>query len=733
MPNRSNQKGVIDSRSPEFITIDPVTGQIDSKGATAISVSNVGSIKNLGTFATHAALDSGAPASSNPGGIALLGSASQYVAAWSNGSFYSAMSPGPRQVVAQTFAEIQTLATAAVTNQVHTVINLIPGVTYSGPSGVTLTLDSAWVELEMNYAVLDFSAWGTTNGTAIYVVGNNSGLHDYTYYRRWKRVIRNGMVVNDPAKYIGSDNGPDLIVFDVTGLTAGQTATSTNRVYIERMVFVGGRRNVMWGSGSYFTKFYGCEFARAYQCFGCTAAPVDFAEQIEFDTCLAAENGVVWGPVPSGAGQIMNWRGGSIDYNLQICNMTNGTRVYLHDKPHIEWRYGSNTGETNEPFKISGADGYFGGTCSMIYTGTNDPKYVTIAASDNGTTQWNFELFSATNLARKSNRKSLDAFHRNIGAVNAQISVKLWAPQTRTADFPAMITVSESSGSYGMIRGGINSPFAGVAHMMSAVGTANAVTEFTASDGTVNRKPVSAEAGGGSQPMLKLQNPTPGAGAVPVAGASNVGNPTFSAITATAGTVEPGLYTVTFTSATAFTVTKPNGSTLASGTVGTAFSSGGVGFTITAGGTAAVAGDKFTFKAGARYYISFPKYYQGTKASWAFFVNTFAMTSGSATIKERRNGPAAVFDGVNVTFAYPSDGANYHGNTVTLTQANSANGDDWNRYDARDTASSSTTATSTMLTQVRHDMTFLDIVEIDMTGATGPLYLSFIGCGPIGK
>lgn len=72
------------------------------------------------------------------------------------------------------------------------------------------------------------------------------------------------------------------------------------------------------------------------------------------------------------------------------------------------------------------------------------------------------------------------------------------------------------------------------------------------------------------------------------------GNPTISATSASALATE-GLYTIQFTSATAFVVKDPNGVQVgAAGALGTAFSAGGLGFTLTAGTTAAVAGDSAT-------------------------------------------------------------------------------------------------------------------------------------------
>jgi hypothetical protein len=80
---------------------------------------------------------------------------------------------------------------------------------------------------------------------------------------------------------------------------------------------------------------------------------------------------------------------------------------------------------------------------------------------------------------------------------------------------------------------------------------------------------------------------------------TNTGNGTFGAITVQAAPATSiGVYTVLLTSSTAFTVTAPDGAT-APGTVGSAFSALGVGFTITAGGTAFVAGDTFTVTATA--------------------------------------------------------------------------------------------------------------------------------------
>lgn len=83
-----------------------------------------------------------------------------------------------------------------------------------------------------------------------------------------------------------------------------------------------------------------------------------------------------------------------------------------------------------------------------------------------------------------------------------------------------------------------------------------------------------------------------GTSAAAAALGSNTGNGTIGTITPVTIPTQIGVYSLVFTSATAFTVTAPNGAT-ANGTVGVAFSALGIGFTITAGGTAFVANDSF--------------------------------------------------------------------------------------------------------------------------------------------
>lgn len=104
---------------------------------------------------------------------------------------------------------------------------------------------------------------------------------------------------------------------------------------------------------------------------------------------------------------------------------------------------------------------------------------------------------------------------------------------------------------------------------------------------------------------------------------TNTGNGTFGTITLVSVLTQIGNYDVTFTAATDFTVTAPNGQT-ATGEAGTAFASLGIGFTITAGTTAMEAGDGFTIAVTAK--VGLP-----TATATAKTTNTGDATSSAVT------------------------------------------------------------------------------------------------------
>lgn len=86
---------------------------------------------------------------------------------------------------------------------------------------------------------------------------------------------------------------------------------------------------------------------------------------------------------------------------------------------------------------------------------------------------------------------------------------------------------------------------------------------------------------------------TTGATAASAALGTNTGNGTFGAVTLVTTPTQIGTYTVVWSTATAFTVTAPDGQS-ATGTNGNAFSALGIGFTMTTGATPMVAGDSFS-------------------------------------------------------------------------------------------------------------------------------------------
>jgi hypothetical protein len=73
---------------------------------------------------------------------------------------------------------------------------------------------------------------------------------------------------------------------------------------------------------------------------------------------------------------------------------------------------------------------------------------------------------------------------------------------------------------------------------------------------------------------------------------TNTGNGTMGGVTLVAPATQVGVYVLTYTDATHYTVTAPDGQT-ATGVNGTPFSALGIGLTMTTGGAAMVAGDGF--------------------------------------------------------------------------------------------------------------------------------------------
>lgn len=115
--------------------------------------------------------------------------------------------------------------------------------------------------------------------------------------------------------------------------------------------------------------------------------------------------------------------------------------------------------------------------------------------------------------------------------------------------------------------------------------------------------------------------------ATPVAG--NTGNGTIGSVSQGATPVY-GAFTLKATSATVFSVTDPEGNPQENATVGTAYASAAINFTLTAGATAFVAGDEFTVtvvEATGDYILSVKTATDGSQNPSAILVSTTDATT----------------------------------------------------------------------------------------------------------
>lgn len=112
------------------------------------------------------------------------------------------------------------------------------------------------------------------------------------------------------------------------------------------------------------------------------------------------------------------------------------------------------------------------------------------------------------------------------------------------------------------------------------------------------------------------------------AGSGNTGTFTCGTVTESAG-AKVGVYRIEFIAATVFLVADPDGAAVGEGNLGTAFSKGGIGFTLTAGATAAVVGDDATITVAAnanvgKYTVYAPAATDGTQTAAAILFDDAA-------------------------------------------------------------------------------------------------------------
>jgi hypothetical protein len=117
----------------------------------------------------------------------------------------------------------------------------------------------------------------------------------------------------------------------------------------------------------------------------------------------------------------------------------------------------------------------------------------------------------------------------------------------------------------------------------------------------------------------------------------NAGNGVFSAI-GVAGTAVAGGYVLTVLTATVgathgtFSLIEPNGTALANGTLGTAYTAGGLSFTLSDGSPPLAVGDGFVIVAGGQYAAFDPTASDGSQTAAALALNDTDATLGAVNI-----------------------------------------------------------------------------------------------------
>ncbi len=623
-------------------------------------------------------------------------------------------------------------------------LHFVPGATYTPPTGMTagaspvpvgqVVVDVSKVGIQFNGALIDVSGWygadvgSSTTGTVIKVTGTTLG-HNFGVYQQIRR-IENGHCVGSPTTATSKAYGPVMFEFDTPTALPGQDSTTANCI-LENMYVIGFFRGAAYGRDCYFVRWNKSFIARCYSgIYTSPNVPTDpsgslrnAGERNHFSQCVVAENRV--------AVDSTNWGmwycfsdNSSIDYNQQLFNLDLGSNIFLNDV-HIEFSYGNGslTGGTNEttvPIFIRGANtGVHGRHVNFVWSGKVgsvwvDPQFVAFADMDNGSQQLDLEFSFCSGIGRHDSPTSYDSFVKVSDSFTGGLPhVRLrFAPNgIDVTSMPTNGTVCEAYGSSGMFVNGISWPHGQLLNSTKYYGL-----------GTAGPQDVSAGENGvplktAGKNIWKFQNNNPGLGTWAWSGA-HTGNATIGTITCTFGAI----YNLVFSSATAYTVYKADGSTLAAGTVGTVFNSGGLSFTVTAGGTPAVSGDKIQITAGSMYFVTIPRGPQGSRMAWSLFTNATATgASGSVVIKEMYSGAAFAFDGQNpvlVRSTALADG--YTSAGVTITAGTSG----WNRTSWKEQANNA-------FPPLQMDVSNSISIVFDLTNFTGPFYTAAWGAMPL--
>ena len=217
------------------------------------------------------------------------------------------------------------------------------------------------------------------------------------------------------------------------------------------------------------------------------------------------------------SGQIFTMNNCSIDYNDQMFNLGNGTKLVINSA-NWEQAYGNDAGEVLPPISLTGANTGIFGTKILIYRNKEglgtDPFYPSFVVADNASQTVDLEIYCARGLGRTS-VTSPDAFVTTTNNVTPAVVRVLFFPDgLATSDLPTMSVYSDTA-NIGLLQQGASWLYNNLINATTKSGTANGLandntdaiptTSVGGVPATVTRKAGMA--------MTVLQNGTPGTAA----------------------------------------------------------------------------------------------------------------------------------------------------------------------------------------------------------------------------
>ena len=628
------------------------------------------------------------------------------------------MLSGEPQLCAYSWSEVQTKHDQLVAmggGELHFVSNA----TYVVPLNGKVTIDSAFVSLKFNKAIIDVSSYTSGSGTfgvIFHVTSSVDATHLYTKFRS-ARVIEDGMIVGNTNDYRNGvkSAGPTGFLFH-----AGTDLTS-NRVQFDRMKVVGCYKGLAYGSRSYFVRVgNNCEITRNWVGIFTEPSSEDFAEKNTLTSTVIAENAIGMCSTVGNVGfvtfnttnntvelpwhRLLGQAAGTTQARVKFsttgtlpAGIVAGTEYYVID-----------SGLTSDSFKISatsnGAAITLSGSPSGIHTLSAQCSGQIFTLNDcsfdynkqmfvlgNGQKVWNnsanWEQRYGNSVGETLPPITLDNANTAIFGRNLLIYRNKEGLGTDPY-YPAFITVNN-----------------GAQHVDLEITCARGLGRVTATDAD------SFVLSTATNPQVRVLFEPDGSAITDV--------PTMSHYSTDKGIGQVyqgaswsyiAINSLTARTGTANALASNNTDTLATTSVGgnpaTVTRKNGQLMTVLQNGTPA---------SSAKYYVTFLCKDACARNAWSFFYNTQAVT-GSIIVKEMQATFAAKFDGTTVTWG-PAPESPYYANAggVTLTGAS-----DWRRHSWKDHASS-------VYPNNRSNSSAAITIEIDMTNATGQLLLSHIG------